>query len=135
MLNFITYRYSWPWQCFGFLIYNFLVYFHVLLGNTDEPTATKNSSLQTPQHDEIEEAFLRLLDESFSPHFESCAQLANVRDNIDFAETLHNFLTVRLTELASNSIWNNQLSSQQFGNQFYEEGFKFLSDLTRICLM
>ena len=102
---------------------------------TDEASTTDNSTLDIPQHADIQAAFLRLLDDSFSPHFESCAELANVRDNIDFPETLHNFLTVRLTELASSCIWNNQLSRQQFGNQFYEEGFKFLSDLTRLCLM
>jgi hypothetical protein len=104
-------------------------------GNTDEATTTDNSSLEIPQHADIQAAFLRLLDDSFSPHFESAAEMANVRDNIDFAETLYNFLTVRLTELASSCIWNNQLSRQQFGNQFYEQGFKFLSDLTRLCLM
>ena len=78
---------------------------------------------------------MRLLDDSFSPDLEACAALANVREGVDFAETLHHFLTVRLTELAVTCVWNSHLTNQQFGAQFYEKGLKFLADLTMLCLM
>ena len=104
-------------------------------GNNQDATGAENTLAENPRHTEIESAFLQLIDDSFSPHFEACARIANVRENIDFAETLHNFLAVRLTQLASDCIWNNQLSNQDFGAKFYEEGFRFLSDLTRLCLM
>ena len=104
-----------------------------MLSNSTEGTTSEN--VTSPNTAEIEASFLRLLDDSFSPHLESCAELANVREDIDFAETLHNFLTVRLTELAVHCVWNTQLNRSEFGNEFYHKGLKFLSDLTRMCLM
>ena len=109
--------------------------FSYLKGNDQDAGDAVNALTETPGPTDIESAFLQLIDDSFTPHFEACAEIANVRENIDFAETLHNFLAVRLTQLASDCIWNNQLSHQDFGTKFYEEGFRFLSDLTRLCLM
>ena len=108
---------------------------YLYLDDANEMINPSDGSLPPPTDEEIESAFLRLLDESFSPHLETCAEISNVRDNIDFAETIHNFLTIRLTALASGCVWNAQLTSHQFGERFYDDGRNFLADLTRLCLM
>merc|ERR1719367_1871426 len=64
--------------------------------NNQEARGVENPTRETPGHTDIESAFLQLIDDSFSPHFEACAEIANVRENIDFAETLHNFLAAQL---------------------------------------
>ncbi len=53
----------------------------------------------SPSSEELEAAMLAFTDDMF-PKMEAMAATANVREGIDFAETLHSFFTANLTTLA-----------------------------------
>ena len=88
-----------------------------------------------PSYSDIESSFLELMDDLFDIPFDGLSKNTNVRDDVDFAETLHKFLVIRLTQLASDCIWNDHSSNRDYETKFYEEGFRFVSDLTQLCVM
>ncbi|XP_033731257.1 large proline-rich protein BAG6-like isoform X2 [Pecten maximus] len=89
-----------------------------------------------PTMENITEASSRLVEE-MSEEIEACANVAEVKPDIDLVETLNNFFrqqftaTVRMIMLADESNTN-------FGNQFYERMRMSLAELivlTRSCLV
>lgn len=82
------------------------------------------------QHD-IDAAILYLVDVSF-PHLEEMAREANVRSDIDFAETLHSFMAANLSSFAETIL--RASTPEAFGAQFRERGNAFLTRLTILCL-
>ncbi len=63
--------------------------------NEEQDDAGSSSS---PSSQELETAMLAFADDMF-PEMEAMAVIANVREGIDFAETLHSFFTTSLTSL------------------------------------
>jgi hypothetical protein len=90
--------------------------------------------LVPPNDDEnhdVDAAVLHLVDTSFS-QLEDIAQVANVRANVDFAETMHSFSAANLTYLADTIL--RATSVEEFGPLFRQRGNTFLARLTALCL-
>lgn len=93
-----------------------------LLDDQDEPN----------DQDAIRAALVRLLDDHHG-FMEAAAGIADVRGDVDYAETLQNFLAPRLAELAE-LVWNTSQSPDEFGSAFFDHGRRFVSDLAKLSI-
>ena len=87
----------------------------------------------TPPNDDEEHdtdaAVLHLIDSHFS-HLEAMSAEANVHAEIDFAESMHSFLTANMSSLAEIILRTNT----DFGNTFRQRSVSFLARFTALCL-
>ena len=88
----------------------------------------------TPPNEDIEDidaAVLYLVDSHFS-HLEAMASQANVQADIDFAESVHSFLTANLSSLAETIL--RTPTESNFGPLFRQRSVSFLARLTTLCM-
>merc|ERR1712223_2105347 len=97
----------------------------ILMGSTDRINGlqaplrefVRRYVLVPPNDDEhdLDAAVLHLVDMSYH-HFEEMAREANVKQDLDFAETLHSFMAANLSSLAETIL--NTSNADDFGRQF-----------------
>ena len=80
--------------------------------------------------DDISSAMRRVLDETH-PGLEAAVAAANVRQGVDYPETLDNFFMQRLTPLVE-QVWTSD--EETFGLTFYDSVQTFLADLTNLSV-
>ena len=80
--------------------------------------------------EDIPAAVRRVLDETH-PGLVSAVAAANVREGVDFPETLDNYLAQRLTPLVER-VWSSP--EETFALTFYDLVQKFLADLTNLSV-
>merc|ERR1719259_449545 len=80
--------------------------------------------------DDISSAMRRVLDETH-PGLEAAVAAANVRQGVDYPETLDNFFMQRLTPLVE-QVWTSD--EETFGRTFYDAVQTFLADLTNLSV-
>ncbi len=84
-----------------------------------------------PTREEVEDAVVRFADDNYS-ELEEMSRVANIREGVDFAETLHSFLTTRLAELVW-CIMSSSTTQSEFPSAFLRLFRQVGAQLTALC--